>query len=185
MIKEWLRAVEGADFADWLNVAAYLSAAAACMGAGRTAWIIRQQRDRVFWLLAAGALLFLGVNELLDLQALLTAVGRAHAKANGWYGQHRQVQYVFLVGLTAVSVLIAIGVLILTRRARASVRVALIGLGFIGLFVLYRAASFHHLDELLGRKTFGFVWGDTQELIGIIVVGLAAIAYASGRRRRR
>lgn len=182
---EWTAAIAAADLADWVTVGAYLIAALACTHASRFAWLTRKERDKWFWNLTTVLLIFLGINELLDLQALLTMVGREHAKANGWYGQHRQVQYVFVLSLALIGVVTGIVTLLLTRKARASVRVALIGLGFIGLFVIMRAASFHHLDELLGRKAPLFNWGSVQELLGVAIVGMAALAYPSRRRSKR
>lgn len=185
MLNEWKAAIAAAVLADWVTVGAYLMAAIACTRASSFAWLIRRERDRSFWRLTTALLIFLGVNELLDLQALLTVLGREHAKANGWYGQHRQVQYIFVLTLAFLGVLAAIITLFLTRKAHMSVRVALIGLGFIGLFVIMRAASFHHLDELLGRKAPLFNWGSMQELLGIAIVAVAALTYPRMRRSKR
>lgn len=185
MLNEWKSAVAAADLADWVTVGAYLIAAFACIRASSFAWLTRRERDRSFWRLTTALLIFLGFNELLDLQALLTVLGREHAKANGWYGQHRQVQYIFVLTLALLGVLAAIITIFLTRKAHASVRVALIGLGFIGLFVVFRAASFHHLDELLGRKAPLFNWGSMQELLGIAIVAMAALTYPRMRRPKR
>jgi len=184
MFSEWQLAVAQADFADWVTVAAYLLAAAACWRASGHAWIKRHTRDRIFWQVVSGLLVFLGINELLDLQALLTSVGREHAKANGWYGEHRSVQYVFVLALGAAAILAGIVMLWHTRRTDASVRVALVGLVFIGLFVLLRAASFHHFDELLGGGAPEFNWGSMQEMLGILIVAGGALAYTRKRRSR-
>lgn len=184
MFSEWQSAVAQADFADWVTVAAYLVAAAASLRASEHAWMKRQTRDKVFWQFVSGLLIFLGINELLDLQALLTSVGREYAKANGWYGEHRSVQYIFVLALGFAAVLAGIVMLWLTRRTDASVRVALVGLVFIGLFVLLRAASFHHFDELLGGGAPEFNWGSVQEMLGIVIVACGALAYTRKRRSR-
>lgn len=185
MLNQWTSAIAGAALADWVTVGAYLIAAFACTRASSFAWLTRRERDRSFWRLTAVLLVFLGINEILDLQALLTVLGREHAKANGWYGQHRQIQYIFVLTLALFGVIAAIITLFLTRKASTSVRVALIGLGFIGLFVIMRAASFHHLDELLGRKAPLFNWGSMQELFGIAIVAMAALTYPRMRRSKR
>jgi len=65
------------------------------------------------------------------------------------------------------------------------VRLALVGLVFLGLFVLVRAASFHHLDELLGRGSPDFNWGSIQEMAGIVIVAAAALLYSRKRRKSR
>jgi hypothetical protein len=173
--------------ADWGTVTAYLIAAILAARAAGTARLARQARDRTFWSITAPLLVFLGVNELLDLQALLTSVGRAHAEANGWYGERRHVQYAFLLALGVLAVCSGTVMLWLTRRTHLSVRLALAGLFFIGLFVLIRAASFHHADEVLGRGPAVFNWGSLQELMGIIVIGAAAALYTRnvGSRAKR
>ena len=188
MIEARLAAVGEADFADWLTVAAYMLTALLAGRAGGKAWLSRQTRDRVFWTITAVLLCFLGVNELLDLQTLLTDLGRVHARAYGWYEQHRQVQYVFVIVLGFVALAAGLGMLWLTRRTHPAVRLALVGLVFIGLFVFLRAASFHHLDDLLGQDALVFSWGTLQELAGIAIVALAAQRYVRrgpARRKRR
>lgn len=185
MIDGWRYAIAGADAADWVTVVAYLATAFLAGRAADHAWLGRQARDRTFWRIAAALLCFLGLNELLDLQALLTDLGRAHAKAYGWYGMHRQVQYVFVIALGAVALVAGLAMLWLTRNAPGSVRLALAGLVFIGLFVLLRAASFHHLDDLLGRGMADVTWGTLQEVLGIAIVAVAAYLYCRRKYVRR
>ena len=177
MIEEWRVSIANADAADWVTVAAYLLAAWLAVRAAMQATVLQEVRERLFWRAAAMLLVLLGVNELLDLQTLLTALVRDHAKANGWYGQHRQVQYAFVLALGAVGALLGLAAVWFTRRMHATVSLALAGLVFIGVFVLIRAASFHHLDDLLGRGWPVFNWGSLQELAGILIVGVAALLY--------
>lgn len=171
--------------ADWVTVAAYLLAALLSARAAGHAGLRRQARDSLFWRITAVLLVLLAINELLDLQTLLTSAARAHAKANGWYGEHRRVQYAFVMALAVAAVFVGIALLRLTRRTDAAVRLALAGLVFIGLFVLLRAASFHHLDEILGGGAPEFSWGSLQEMAGILIVAAAAGRYTRKRRRRR
>lgn len=188
MIDDWLDSIARADAADWVTVAAYLFAALLAARAAAQARLKRERREGAFWRLTALLLVFLGFNELLDLQMLLTSVGRAQAKAHGWYGSHRPVQYAFVVALAGAAVVLGAATLWLTRRTHAMVRLALAGLIFIGLFVLLRAASFHHFDDLLSGGLPVFNWGSLQELAGIAIVAIAAWRYGRRprvRRRRR
>ena len=177
--------IADADMADWVTVAAYLLAAMLSARAARHAGIGCQADDRLFWRATALVLVLLAVNELLDLQALLTALGRAHAKANGWYGEHRRAQYAFVVALGGAALIAGAGLLWLTRRMHVTVRLALVGLASIGLFILVRAASFHHLDEVLGRGWQRFKLGSIQEMAGILIVAAAAALYARRRSGTR
>ncbi len=166
--------------ADWVTVAACLLAATMSMRAAA-----RRSSDayeRRFWQFAAGLLVILAINELLDLHTLLTIAGRAHAKAFGWYGARRGAQYAFIIALSGAAVMTVLVMLWLTRRADYAVRLALVGLAFIGLFALLRAASFHHLDELLGGGTARFDWASVQEMAGIAIVAYAAAIYPRDRK---
>lgn len=183
MINEWYSSIAVADLADWVTVAAYLCTAMLSARASENATLRRQKRERMFWRITAALLVLLGINELLDLQTLLTYAGREYAKASGWYGEHRRVQYIFVValGLTAASA--GIAMLWFTRRTQPAVRLALFGLGFIGTFIFLRAASFHHLDDLLGGGMPQFNWGSMQEIAGILIIAAAAAGYSRDRRR--
>lgn len=184
MIDAWLASIENADMADWLTVTAYALAAVLAWRAGKRA-PRRAKLERWFWQASALALALLGINELLDLQTLLTAIGKAHAQANGWYEGRRQVQYLFIVALTGAALIGAAMALWLTRRMAKPVQVALLGFGFLAVFIVFRAASFHHFDELLGSGWDRFNWGSVQEMIGIAIIGTAALTYGSARSRRR
>ena len=182
MPSEWQTSSIRADMADWLTVLAYLFAAFLSARAARHAMLKPQARESTFWRATAVILVLLGINELLDLQTLLTSLGRAHAKANGWYGEHRRVQYLFVVGLAVAAMAAGTFMLWLTRRTHAAVRLALAGLVLIGLFVLLRAASFHHLNEVLGGGAPAFTWGSLQEMAGILTVAAAAALYTCKRQ---
>mgnify|MGYP003381904451 CR=1 FL=1 len=181
MIGDWQSSIAHADMADWVTVAAYFLAAILCWRAERHAWLQRSSREKIFWRSTAIFLVLLGINELLDLQTLLTMIGRAHAKANGWYPDHRRIQYLFIVALAIGALCLGAALLWLTRRMHYSVRLALGGLVFIGLFILLRAASFHHLYEILGRGAADFPLGWIQEMAGILLVAAAALLYRPER----
>lgn len=181
MISDWRATIAHADLADWITVAAYLLGALLSARASRHAWLQRIPRETLFWRLTAALLLFLAINELLDLQTLLTMIGRAHAKAHGWYPQHRRIQYIFVIALAFGALLFGAVMLWLTRQMHAGIRLALAGLLFIGLFILLRAASFHHLDDILGRGATEFPLGSIQEMVGILIVAAAALFYTRGR----
>ena len=181
MIGDWYASIAHADMADWVTVGAYVLAAILCASAARHEGLPQNSSEQMFWRFSAVGLLFLGINEILDLQTLLTMIGRAHAKANGWYPAHRKIQYLFVVALAIGALCFSAALLWLTRRLHYSVRLALGGFVFIGLFILLRAASFHHLDEILGRGVADFPLGAIQEMAGILLVAAAALLYRPAR----
>lgn len=162
-----------ADLADWMTVAAYLLTA---LVAGLASRQYRSSSHRVgnFWRGVALLMSLFAVNELLDLQTLITIFGRANALSNGWYEHRRVVQAAFVIVLAIAALPTGAFVVIVTRGMPASVRLASVGLGFIGVFIVIRAASFHHMDNLLGRGWLVFNIGAVQELAGIAVVAIAA-----------
>jgi hypothetical protein len=181
MISNWRASIENADLADWVTVATYLLTAILCARAARHAEQVGAVRERTFWQITVLALVLLGVNELLDLQTLFTLMARAHAKAHGWYEHRRVVQYAFIMALAAVAGLAGIAVLWFTRQTHIAVRLAQIGLTFIVAFVLLRAASFHHVDLILGRGLAGVSLGSLQEIAGILTMAAAALLCHHGR----
>lgn len=180
---DWRQNLADADFADWFTVAAYGVAIAAAMMAARGAVVHDRGRDRLFWYFVALALGFLAVNELLDLQTLLTAIGKQAALNGGWYDQRRVVQFWFVGALVVGALLGGLAIAWLTRRASGAIRLAIAGLAFIAGFVLVRAASFHHTDEWLGRDLSLIDYGTAQEVTGIAVVAVAAVLYRRGLAR--
>lgn len=183
--KDWAGAVARADASDWITVAAYLAAALLAGHAARLAQLRREGRERIFWSITAGLMVFLGINEVFDMQTILTAIGKVQAIEGGWYENRRPVQVIFIAALGLAALAAGLVMLWLTRGAHRSVRVALLGHVFIGAFVLLRAASFHHIDRLLGMGPSAFNIGSMQEMLGIAIIALAARAYSADAALRR
>lgn len=184
LIAAWQASIARANMADWLTVTVYLLAAALSVRAATRAKRQCEKRDRLFWHSLAGLLVFLGINELLDLQTLLTIAGREYAKSAGLYGNHRALQYLFVLGLTGIAGTAGLAMIWLTRRSDFAIRLALIGLISVGLFILFRASSFHHLDELFGGGAMREDWAWVQEMAGIAVIASAAALYPRRRDLR-
>ena len=90
----------------WVTVAAYLGAAIVCGLASLREPMpdgTRRPRGRPsrFWLILAGLMLALGVNKQLDLQSLVTQIGRDVVRALDLYSGRRELQ----IGFIAVVIL--------------------------------------------------------------------------------
>lgn len=172
----WRPQIGDPTFMGWLTVAAYAAAAAVSLVAA-----LRQpvsgpegRRSRRVWIGVSVLMAALCVNKQLDLQSLLTDVGRVIAHAQGWYDQRRLVQRWFVAAVAAGG---AIALAALAWRLRSVMKgrlVLLFGLGFLLMFIIIRAASFHHVDELLGVRIIGLRVNWILELTGIGLVGLGA-----------
>lgn len=155
----------------WLAVAGYLVGAGLCLwrrgGAG-------SGRERLFWLVAALAMLALGLNKQLDLQTMMTGWGRQMARDGGWYAQRRAIQREFVLAGAAAALVVGAGLAWLVRGMRPRVLVVLAGLGLLGVFVLVRLASFHHIDVAMRSPVLGLKLHTVLELAGIAIVVASA-----------
>ncbi len=161
----------------WLTVAAYAAAAALAFAAARSApeRLGARGGEHAAWLLVAMVMLLLCVNKQLDLQSLLTDLGRIAARRQGWYWNRREVLgwaaygigSTFLVGATVLAVLFP----------RFWRRHILLGVGLVFLlgFIAIRALSLHQFDAVINHSVYGIRANALLELSGITLVALAAL----------
>lgn len=155
----------------WITVAAYGGAALLCILCQHKS---PQGTQRRFWWLMALVMALLGINKQLDLQTWFTEVGRDMAREQGWYARRRLVQMVFIAWLL-LAALTARGWLAkwLVNLDQHAQRAGW-GLLLLMVFVLVRAASFHHIDQLLGMSLQGMRFNAMLELSGIALIAIAA-----------
>lgn len=160
----------------WFTVLVYLMAGIASIRAAlRRGREGAENAERRFWWVAAAVLLFLAVNKQLDLQSLLTMVARCHAALAGWYDDRRGIQraFIWLVAGGGVAALVFAGLLL--RGILDRIWLALAGLAFVCSFVVIRAASFHHMDGLIGSVAMGLKVNWLLELPGPLLVLAVAL----------
>ena len=174
----WRPGVGDPTFIGWLTVLAYLVAAGLCLACAWRAPRIfadHHRQHRLVWGGLAAGLLLLALNKQLDLQTLVTEVGRAVAYQQGWYDWRQPVQ-ILIVGLLGLAALAAF--LLLAWQVRHVWRqywLLLLGLLFIGRFVLVRAAAIWGIPlPQLSRLTGGVRLNWLLELAGAAVIMLAA-----------
>lgn len=165
-IGRWSPGIGDPNVVGWVTVVGYLSAAILCWLACRRA----ERRVRAFWGSLAAILLLLGINKQLDLQTALTELGRILARSEGWYGQRRIVQVVFILVVAATGFWLFRSAVMLARGNLRQMRSVLLGTLFLISFVTIRAASFHHIDHLLGIRLGGVKVNALLELGGIALV---------------
>jgi hypothetical protein len=163
----------------WVTVVAYFGAAILCGRCATNAYRARRQglvsaQPILFWSALASVLVLLGINKQLDLQTWFTLLAKSLALEQGWYEDRRFAQAVFILVVGVIG-LAGLGIAYwLTRRAVPRGRLALLGVSFLGCFVLIRAASFHHVDQLIGFRLAGLKVNWILELSGILIVAVAA-----------
>jgi len=171
----------------WVTVAAYLIAAVGCFF---TAWReplldgSRRARPAAFWLVLASLMVALGINKQLDLQSLVTQIGRDAIRSWGLHQQRRVLQGGFILFVALVCAVVLAGYLWGARRMLHGRLPAVVGILFILGFVVIRAASFHHVDVFLAARLGALKWNWIFELGGIGAIGLATVRVALAKRPR-
>lgn len=175
----WRPGIGDPTIAGWLTVAAYFVAflfSVAC--ARRSAGINLPERAAVqqkLWWFIAVALLLLGINKQLDIQTLITEVGKVMAKRQEWYEQRRIVQSWFITGVTITGLFSLIIVWRTFRNVWKENWLALTGMVFLVSFIIIRATSFHGVDRLLGFSLAGLKINWILELSGIMCIWISAV----------
>jgi hypothetical protein len=142
--------------------------------------------DARLWIGLSGFLVLLGINKQLDLQSWFTEVGRTLARSEGWYEHRQTVQTFFVIALAAGGLAALLTLAWITRRTWRTTGLAVAGTGFVMTFVVIRAASFYHVDALLGWEVLGIRLSWVLEIGGIACVAVAALnAQHSGSAKKR
>ena len=159
----------------WATVATYAVAAGLCGVCARRE-ADSGARARVFWLALALVMLLLGINKELDLQSWLTQTGRDFAIAQGWYASRRLVQQAFVAALALGGAVVLSWLYFAFRDLGGAARLAMLGLVLLTVFVVVRAASFHHVDAMLRLELHGVRINWILELGGISVIVAGTVA---------
>jgi len=165
----------------WFTVVAY-ALGAVLTGLAALAHIRHGSgRGRAIWLLVTAGMAFLCVNKQLDLQSLLTEIGRMIARSQGWYAQRREFQKWLVLVIFAAAGLCAGWSILHFRAFWMAHRLLMTGVMFLITFIVVRAVSFHHFDLLLRTTVLGFRINWALELTGIFLIILAASVELLGR----
>ncbi|WP_448563041.1 hypothetical protein [Trichothermofontia sp.] len=160
----------------WVTVVAYLGTAfLSALCALGLSLCAKDKAGAITWGSIALILIALGINKQLDLQSWLTIAGKELAQKQGWYNHRRWVQLLFILGIMGTLTFGVRKVQPILTRQRRSAFFGLIGLGFLSSFVVIRAASFHHVDRLIGLSLGGIRMNWVLELGGIMAIAIAAL----------
>ena len=169
MIHGWAPHIGDPSFMGWFTVICYFFSSALCFRAAGS-----DPRGGSLWLSLGLMLALLGINKQLDLQTLLTQIGRDFARADHWYDRRREVQQLFVVTTAVAAILSAAAVAWAFRNQSRPRRIAVAGFVMLVAFVCIRAASFHHIDAFLKSTVLGARFNWILEIGGIGVVTYAS-----------
>jgi hypothetical protein len=189
LVGSWSPGIGDPTFVGWLTVIAYFVTAWFCLSAARRisgamAALREARRERSFWMTLSALFLLLGINKQLDLQSLLTEIGRMLAYDEGWYESRRQVQYAFIVLVALFGMVAAVAAIYAVRRATLGARIAAAGTALVTAFVVIRASSFHHVDRFIDSRWLGLRANWLVELGGIAIVLGGSIAQQRAFRKK-
>lgn len=185
LIGDWSPGIGDPTVGGWLTVILYFTAT-------WTTWRLLRawgaldtpvpRHERLFWNALLIALIALGLNKQLDLQSAATEIGRILSEQQGWYKHRRQVQEAFIAGIAIMGLTVLAATLSLTWRAPGATLFALVGSVCLVVFVVVRAASFHHVDAWLGTEFSGLRLNWLLEMGGLLVIIAAAWRRQKGTR---
>ncbi len=177
-VGRWHPSIGDPSFMGWFTVFAYFTAALLCgICAFQTRHVPyrRSKRENTLWWFFTIALLFLGINKQLDLQSCFTEIGRIIARSQNWYEHRRVIQFRFIVIFSITCVIMLTVFVMSMRKIWQKYWLELFGLIFIVIFVIIRAASFHHVDVFLKFRLAGLKMNWVLELSGIGCMVAAAL----------
>ena len=159
----------------------YLLSAAVCYAAARSCGRRGSLCDKSpmtahrFWLVLTGLLVCLGVNKQADFQSLLTLFGRDFLRSMDLYDVRRAIQATFVAGIAVIACTSIVACWWIVRRLSWHPQIATAGLALQSAFIMTRAASFHHVDTMLGLQLGNLKLNLLFESTGLLVILLAAI----------
>ena len=133
---------------------------------------------RIFWISLSLMLIVLGFNKQLDLQSLLTQVGKDLALAQGWYEYRRIIQFLFIFIIGGAGVIALLYLIRKYWQVLDHIKITLAGCFILFIFVLTRAMSFHHMDIFIHKELAGIKMNWLFELGGLVVILLGSIIYS-------
>lgn len=173
----WTPGIGDPHVMGWVTVAVYATCALAALQLsirnpfhGPGAW-----RERLFWGGICVFMICLAVNKQLDLQTLMTVIGRCHAKLNGWYEQRQTMQRGFIKALALGALLLALATAWFLRASLRRNALAVLGLALVLGFVVIRAVGFHDVDKLISTELMSIRLNWIFELSGLVLILLSAL----------
>ena len=173
LMGRWQPGIGDPSFMGWFTAISYVLCAVMALsmyGFNR----ITDRQASSFWLTIGCLMLMLGVNKQLDLQSLFTEMGRQVARAQGWMENRRMVQFWFILLFGSIFLCVFAWFTAVFRHLYRRFLLAFTGLFLLLSYIIVRAASFHHFDEIIQFRFSGIKLNWIFELTGIYLVILGA-----------
>lgn len=172
---QWQMGIGDPTILGWSAVLAYLVAAYLCLVCARECK--KLNLPNTFWKVMTAFLLLLALNKQLDLQTLITQIGREFAFEHGLYQYRRKLQLAFVMLLLVTAVTLIAYLRLKMKKVWVEYRMVCVGLITLMAFIFIRIASFHHIDTLLKFHLFSVKLHQWLELAGLLVIILGAFGW--------
>ena len=175
------------DLVGWMITLAYFLAALLCTAAFRDEarsyrFVGRLQRP-AFWLVLTALLVLLGFNKQLDLQTLVLSTGDELVASARLEGHRRHLKLLSLLTLALTGAAISLAMLLYIGRHWRLYLLAFVGLLYLGVFIVLRAADSLPVLNEINRRYYESIHL-LLELCGVLMIGASA-ARAVYRETRR
>lgn len=172
---KWTPGIGDPTLGGWITVVVYFTTAAACFVRGvelskHQKIQTRRVQDYVIWICVGFLLIALGFNKQLDFQSGLTATGRCLSQMHGWYDNRKLVQALFVIAIGIIGTGFITAISFLIKRRKTDLKIALLGVTGVIVFVMIRAASFHHIDVFLRTNFAGLRYNWILEIGALLTI---------------
>lgn len=147
MSARWHVTIGDPTVAGWVVCALYAGAAVTAIVVLQRARFDQNHRrqTRVLWGTIAVVMAALALNKQLDLQSLLTALGRCLAQDQGWYEDRRLVQRDFMIALASLAAMAGGALFWMLRGSLRQNLLPLSGMAALASFIVIRGGHFFHI----------------------------------------
>lgn len=175
------------DWLGWTITAAYFLVSLLCVAAFRdevrSFRVVRRLQRPAFWLILTALLVLLGINKQLDLQTWVQSTGDHLVQSEGLESHRLGLKVLSLLTLGLAGLGITLAMLLYIGRQWRLYLLAFVGLLYLGVFIVLRAASSISFLGEINEKYYESIHL-LLELCGILMIGISA-ARAVYRETRR
>jgi hypothetical protein len=175
------------DLLGWTTTAAYFIVALLCTAAfrdeARSYRVIKKLQRPTFWLVLTALLVLLGFNKQLDLQTWVQSSGDHFVQNEGLEPHRTGLKILSLLMLTLCGAGVGLGMLLYIGRQWRLYLLALVGVMYLGVFIVLRAADSLPFIDSINHDYYESIHL-LFELGGILMIGISA-ARAVYRETRR
>ena len=177
-VGRWSPGIGDPTIGGWVSVALYAGVAWAChriLSRRRQRPVVLDRNEPFLWRLLFIGVMTMGINKQLDLQSALSEWARLMAHEQGWYENRRQYQLAFIAAMPVAMLTAFSALALMIWRTPAPTLLACAGAAGLVAFIAIRAASFHHVDEILNSQLGVLRLNWLLEIGSLAVIGLGAL----------